>query len=74
MATLAERLVEAEEAYHSLLTGAAAVEVQDSSGDRVRYAKAEAASLATYIADLRRQIAGASRPITTIRFLTSKGI
>ncbi|MFT4913346.1 MAG: hypothetical protein ACI9YM_001943 [Brevundimonas sp.] len=73
MATLAERLTEAEAALHKLLTGAAAVEVQDASGDRVRFAKADRASLAAYVSDLRRQLAGSSRP-TTIRFNTSKGI
>jgi len=56
MATLQERLTEAEAAYHDLLIGKAAVEVRDSNGETVRYTSANRAALASYIADLKRQI------------------
>lgn len=73
MATLAERLVEAEDALHRLTIGRATVEVEDSSGERVKYGFANRAALAAYVADLRRQIAGASLP-KTILFSTRKGV
>ncbi|WP_295704832.1 gpW family head-tail joining protein [uncultured Brevundimonas sp.] len=72
MGSLAERLASAEAAYDRLMTGAAVVEVQDQNGERVRYNAASARQLATYCAELRRQIGG--RPaVKTIRFHTSKG-
>lgn len=71
--TLAEKLVEAENALHTLTIGRAAVEVADSNGERVRYGPANRAALAAYVGDLRRQIAGVSLP-KTIRFETSKGV
>ena len=61
MATAAERLVEAEAAYHALLTGKAAVEIADSNGDRVRYTSANRRDLRDYIADLKAEIAVTSR-------------
>lgn len=73
MATLAERLAEAEAAHHALLTGRGVVEVTDSDGSRLRYAATDAGRLAAYVADLRRQIGGA-RLVTTIHFRTSKGV
>ena len=71
--TLAQKLVEAEDALHRLTIGQAAVEVVDQSGERVRYHFANRAALAAYVADLRRQIAGVSLP-KTILFSTSKGV
>ena len=61
MATAAERLVEAEAAYHALLTGKAAVEIADSNGDRVRYTSANRRDLKSYIDDLKAEIAATSR-------------
>lgn len=58
MATLQERLTEAEAAYHDLLIGKAAVEVRDANGETIRYSSANAGRLAAYIADLKRQING----------------
>ncbi|WP_312571906.1 gpW family head-tail joining protein [Brevundimonas sp.] len=73
MTTLAQRLVEAEAAYHSLMTGRSAVTVTDQSGESITYGRARASDLAGYVANLKQQISG--RPaIKTIRFNTSKGI
>lgn len=58
MATTAQRLVEAETAYHALQTGQAAVEVRDSDGSLVRYSAANTSRLRQYIADLKAEIAG----------------
>lgn len=56
LATLQARLVEAEGAYHKLLTGALEVEIQH--GDmRTRYEAGTKGDLVAYIADLKAQIA-----------------
>lgn len=73
MTTLAQKLVEAEDALHRLTIGAAAVEVTDQSGERVKFNFANRAALAAYVADLKRQIAGVGLP-TTFLFSTSKGV
>lgn len=73
MATLAERLAEAEAAHHELLTGRGVVEVTDSNGESLRYQQASIGRLASYISDLRRQIGGGGR-VTTIQFETRKGV
>lgn len=62
MATLAEKLVEAENAYHALMIGQSALVVVDSNGERVEYNRSNAAKLAAYIEDLKRQIAAGSTP------------
>ncbi|WP_298233634.1 gpW family head-tail joining protein [uncultured Azohydromonas sp.] len=57
MATLQEQLAEAEAARHKLLTGTARVSFRH--GDRqVEYSKTDLAALESYIAELRRRIAG----------------
>jgi hypothetical protein len=56
MATLQERLDEAEQAYHELCIGKALVQFHDSNGEQVTYNSASRAALAAYIADLKRQI------------------
>jgi hypothetical protein len=56
MATNAEKLVEAEAAYHSLMLGGAVVEVTDQNGEKVRYDRARKGDLLAYIADLRNLI------------------
>lgn len=56
--TLQERLDEARNAYHVLMTGRAAVQVRDSNGEQITYVAASASRLAAYIADLERQING----------------
>lgn len=62
--TLQERLTDAENAYHALLTGTQARVYVDQNGERVEYTPANASRLAAYIADLKRQIAPASSGIT----------
>lgn len=72
--TTAERLEEAQEALHQLLTGTAAVSVTDQNGERIIYQPANRAALERYVADLTAQLAGARKPPHTIRFATSKGL
>lgn len=55
--TLAERLVEAEAAYHKLQIGESAVEVRDSNGESIRFAQANQGRLRAYVAELKAQIA-----------------
>lgn len=57
MATNAEKLVEAEAAYHELLLGRAPSVVVDQNGERVEYTRAKKADLLAYIDDLRNLIA-----------------
>ena len=71
--TLAERLTESEAAYHRLQIGEAAIVFVDQNGERVEYTRASAPRLAAYIADLKREIAGQSRP-AALKFQTSKGV
>lgn len=58
MATLQERLTEAEQAQHDLLTGKSVRVYVDHNGERIEYTAANRAALAAYIADLKRQISG----------------
>lgn len=62
LATLQARLVEAETAYHALVTGTKEVTVQNGTGNsdmRVTYTETKAADLAAYIDSLKAQIAAA---------------
>jgi hypothetical protein len=56
--TLAQRLVEAELAYHNLQVGGGVQRVQDATGESVTYTTANVSRLRAYIADLKAQIAG----------------
>lgn len=56
MATLQERLDEAEAAYHSLMTGQSVVSVRDQNGESVTYSQVNAVKLSSYIAELKRQL------------------
>ena len=56
MVTLREKLAEAEQAYHDLMLGRSVRVVVDQNGERVEYTAANAARLAAYIADLKRQL------------------
>lgn len=56
LATLKQRLAEAEAAYHRLLTGTSVVTIKDQNSEMVQYQASSASRLAGYIADLRRQI------------------
>lgn len=58
LATLQTRLLEAELAYHRLMTGSAEEEAQHDDM-RVRYTRAEAGNLAAYIERLKSEIAAA---------------
>lgn len=58
MATLQERLAEAEDAKHKLATGRAVAEVRDQNGETIRYTPANAWRLNAYIEGLRSQING----------------
>jgi len=58
MATLAERLTEAEAAYHDLLMGRQVRVFVDQNGERVEYTAANRPALAAYIDGLKRQVAG----------------
>jgi hypothetical protein len=60
MATLTEKLIEAEDAYHRLMTGVSAVELRDSNGEMIRYTAANAYRLSAYIESLKGQIKAAA--------------
>lgn len=58
LATLQTRLTEAESAYHRLMSGS--LEESIGLGDmQVRYTRAQASSLAGYIAQLKSDVAAA---------------
>lgn len=57
MATNAEKLVQAEQAYHDLMVAGSVRVVVDQNGERVEYTAVNAARLLAYIADLRGLIA-----------------
>jgi hypothetical protein len=64
-----ERLDEAEQARHELLTGKSAVSISSSSGKSVSYEKANLAALESYIVGLRQKLglpSGVSRPIVPL--------
>lgn len=61
MATVEEiqaQLVQAESAYHLLMTGKSPRVVVDQNGERVEFAVANSTKLLQYIEQLRRQLAG----------------
>ncbi len=58
--SLADRLAEAEAAYHALQIGKSAVEIRDQSGEAMRYTPANVSRLKQYIAELKAEIAGSS--------------
>ena len=58
--TLAEKLVEAEAAYHELMISGSIRVVVDQNGERVEYNKVDAPKLLAYIAELRGLIAAQS--------------
>jgi len=68
MPTNAEMLTEAKAALHALATGTAVVEVRDSSGESVRYTRANLSSLRNYIADLEAKIAAGPDNKKTTRY------
>ena len=54
--TLAEKLAEAELAYHNLMIGNTAKVFVDQNGERIEYNTASSARLAAYIQELKRQL------------------
>lgn len=56
MAVTTDHLVEAEAAYHALMTGKAVAKFRDSNGEEVTYSVANRNQLASYIAELKRQL------------------
>lgn len=58
--TAAQRLVEAEDALHQLLTGTSARVVVDQNGERIEYTAANSGKLRQYIQELKQEIAGSS--------------
>ena len=58
--TDAERLTEAQAAYHDLLRGESVRSIEDSNGERVVYTVADTGKLAAYIEQLKGRVSTAS--------------
>lgn len=56
LAQLQAWLAEAQNAYHTVMLGGGVTVVVDQNGERIEYGRANAASLAKYIASLQAQI------------------
>ena len=56
LAQLQAWLVEAQNAYHTVMLGGGVTVVVDQNGERVEYGRANATALAKYIATLQAQI------------------
>jgi membrane protease subunit (stomatin/prohibitin family) len=56
--TLAERLADAENQYHLLVSGQQARVFVDQNGERVEFTAANRADLAKYIESLKSQLSG----------------
>lgn len=65
--TTAQRLVEAKEALHAILTGQAVVRVQDQSGESITYSPANVNRLRAYILELEAELTGTVVPTGPIR-------
>ncbi|MEW6092291.1 MAG: gpW family head-tail joining protein [Pseudomonadota bacterium] len=63
MATVAERLAEARDARHRLLTGEMEAEIRTADGESVKYAQTDVTRLDSYIAELEVQLGRRSRSI-----------
>ncbi|WP_312388160.1 gpW family head-tail joining protein [Stutzerimonas nitrititolerans] len=53
---LQRQLEEAEQAYHSLMTGQSVAEFRDQNGELIRYTPANASRLLGYIHSLKSQL------------------
>jgi len=53
---LVKRLEDAENAYHSLMTGRSLKVFVDQNGERMEYSTGSALQLSKYIAELKRQL------------------
>lgn len=74
MATAAQRLAEAEDALHNLLVGRGVQTLQDQSGEAVTYTAANVARLRAYIAELKAELSGTTRPLRAFYPQTTKGL
>jgi hypothetical protein len=62
--TTAQKLVEAEAALHSWMTGDTVAQYTDQNGESVRYAgRASLSQLRAYIAELKNEIANPGVPL-----------
>lgn len=61
----ADRLKEAQSAYHDLATGQAVAAFTDQNGERVSYSKANMPTLASYISDIVALLGTPSTPSTS---------
>lgn len=69
MATMQERLLEAQGAYHDLQIGKAVASVRDQNGEEVRYTQTSRNDLLAYITSLQNQIApGTTGALGPMRF------
>ena len=59
--TTAQRLVEAERAYHEIMTGQAISRFVDQNGEGVSYSKTNIRGLEAYIAKLKAELANPGR-------------
>jgi hypothetical protein len=62
--TAAERLQQARDARHRLLTGAMEAEIRTADGESVKYASTDLARLDSYIAELEMLVSPSRRPRT----------
>lgn len=69
MATDAEKLAEAEQAYHDLVTGNKARVIVDQNGERVEFVTTNKAQLYQYIVSLRALTTTPSPTNTPLGFL-----
>ena len=60
--TDAQRLVEAERAYHEIITGQAVARFVDQNGESISYSKTNIGGLKAYIAELKAKIASPGVP------------
>lgn len=65
--TTEQRLEEAREAYHALVTGQGVAEIRDQNGETIRYARADISKLSQYIATLEQLVAGNTKPSAPMR-------
>jgi hypothetical protein len=65
--TNAQKLVEAEAAYHEIITGQAVSRFVDQNGESVSYSKTNISGLAAYIAHLKALIAAEATGTTAYR-------
>lgn len=56
-------LIDADAAYHNLMTGRMARVIVDQNGERVEFSSANKSDLYLYIADLRSKIAACEDPV-----------